>query len=80
MLRVQFEGFDVEKTMQKIQKNIEEDLRDNPEKILDSYVGDIIEGNCSKCGKTNLEILTKGQAKCVRCGCVTKLDLSIDYK
>ena len=80
MASVKFKGFDPDKILRAIKKDVEEDLKKHPEKVLDSHVGDVIEGDCSKCGKTTIEILTKGQAKCTKCGRVTKVNLQINYR
>lgn len=79
MVNVHFKGFDTEKLLREIKKDVEKDLKKNPEKVLDSHVGNVIEGKCSKCGDTTIEILTKGKAKCTQCGLVTKVNLKIDY-
>ena len=80
MASVKIKGFDTDKLLREIKKDIEKDLKKNPEKVLDSHVGDIIDGDCPKCGKTKIKILTKGQAKCTKCGCVSKVDLKVSYK
>lgn len=80
MVGMKFKGGDSDTLLREIEKSIERDLKKNPEKVLDSYVGEVIKGNCSKCGETTMEILTKGQAKCTKCGCATKVDLEIGYK
>ena len=80
MASVKIKGFDTDKLLCEIKKDIEKDLKKNPEKVLDSHVGDIIDGDCPKCGKTTIKILTKGQAKCTKCGCVSKVDLKVSYK
>ena len=80
MASVKIKGFDMDKLLREIKKDIEKDLKKNPEKVLDSHVGDLIEGDCSKCGKTTIEILTQGRARCTKCGRVTKVDLKINYK
>ena len=80
MASVRIKGFDTDKLLCEIKKDIEKDLKKNSEKVLDSRVGDVIEGDCSKCGKTTVEILTKGQAKCTKCGRVTKVNLQINYR
>ena len=80
MASVKIKGFDTDKLLREIKKDIERDLKKNPERVLDSHAGDVIEGDCSKCGKTTIEILPKGQAKCTKCGRVSKVDLKIHYK
>ena len=55
-------------------------MKKNPEKVLDFHVGDVIDGDCPKCGKTTIKILTKGHAECTKCGCVSKVDLKVSYK
>lgn len=77
---VKIKGFDTDKLLREIEKDFEKDLKKNPEKVLDSHVGDVVEADCSICGKTTIEILTKGHAKCTKCGRVTKVDLKIIYK
>lgn len=80
MANLKFKGFDADKLLHQIQKDVEKDLKRNPEKVLDSHIGDIIDGSCSKCGKTTIEILSNGKARCTKCGLRTKVDLSIEYK
>ena len=80
MASVKIKGFDTDKLLREIKKDIEKDLKKNLEKVLDSYVGDVIDGDCPKCGKTTIEILTKGQDKCTKCGRVSKVDLKVTYK
>lgn len=80
MANVKFKGFDADKLLRQIQKDVEKDLKKNPEKVLNSHIGDIIDGNCSKCGKTTIEILSNGKARCTKCGLITKANLSIEYK
>ena len=80
MASVKIKGLDTEKLLREIKKDIEKDLKKNPEKVLDSHVGDMMDGDCPRCGKTTIEILTQGQAKCTKCGCVSKVDLRINYK
>ena len=77
---MKFKGFDANKIIREIKKDVEKDLKKNPEKVLDSHIGDVVEGNCSKCGKTTIEILKNGTAKCTRCGLLSKVDLNIKYK
>ena len=80
MASVKFKGFDTDKLLREIKKDIRKDLEKHPEKVLDSHVGDVVEGECSSCGKTTIEILSKGKAKCTKCGRVAKVDLTINYK
>ena len=80
MPSVKIKGFDTDKLLREIKKDIEKDLKKNPERILDSRVGDAIDGDCPKCGKTTIKILTKGQAKCTKCGRVSKVDLKVNCK
>ena len=80
MARVKIKGVDTDKLLREIKKDIEKDLKKNPKKVLDSHVGDVVEADCSKCGKTTIEVLTRGRAKCTKCGRVTKVDLKINYK
>ena len=80
MATVKHKGFDMDKLLREIKKDIAKDLKKNPEKVLDYHVGDVVEGICSECGRTTIEILTNGNAKCTKCGRVTKVDLKINYK
>ena len=80
MARVKIKGVDTGKLLREIKKDVEKDLKKNPEKVLDSHVGDVVDAVCSKCGKTTIEVLTRGRAKCTKCGLVTKVDLKIDHK
>jgi protein-arginine kinase activator protein McsA len=80
MASVQFKGFDMDKLLRKIQKDVKQDLQEHPEIVLDSHVGQMIEGNCPNCGRTTIEILTKGKARCTECGHITEVDLQINYK
>lgn len=79
MAKVKFKGFDADDLIKEIKKDIEKDLKKNPDKVLDSHIGDRVEANCSKCGKTTIEILRNGKAKCTKCGMITKVDLDITY-
>ena len=56
MSNVKIKGFDSNKMLRQITKNFEKDLKKHPEMLLDSHIGDIVEGNCSKCGNTTIEI------------------------
>ncbi len=80
MASVKIKGFNANKLLKEIQKDVEKDLKKNPDKVLDSHVGDIIDGNCQKCGKTTIEILSKGNARCTKCGATSKVDLEIKFK
>lgn len=80
MSNVKIKGFDSNKMLRQITKNFEKDLKKHPEMLLDSHIGDIVEGNCSKCGNTTIEILTKGKAKCTKCGLITKVNVEINHK
>ena len=80
MASVKIKSFDMDKLLREIEKDIKKDLKKNPEKVLDAHVGDMIEGDCPHCGKTTIEILTKGQAKCTKCGSVSKVNLEVNYK
>ncbi len=80
MAGMKVKGVDTDKLLREIKKDIEKELKKNPEKVLDSHVGDIVEADCSKCGKTTIEVSTRGRAKCTKCGRVTKVDLKINYK
>lgn len=79
MGKVNFKGFDANDLIKGIKKDIEKDLKKNPGKVLNSHIGDRIEADCSKCGKTTIEILRNGKAKCTKCGMITKVDLIINY-
>jgi len=79
MASVKFKGFDTNKLLREIKKDVERDLKKNTAMVLDSHIGDVIEANCTKCGKTTIEILAKGRARCTKCGLVTKVDLDIKY-
>ena len=72
MVKVRFKGFDTDKLLREIQKDVKQDLQD--------HVVQMIEGNCSNCRKTTIEILAKGKARCTKCGRITKVDLRINYK
>ena len=80
MAGVKFKGFDADKIIREIKKDVEKDLKKNPGKILNSHIGEVIDGNCSKCGKTTIEILADGNAKCTKCGLISEVDLNIKYK
>ena len=80
MSNVKIKGFDSNKMLRQITKDFEKDLKKPPEMLLDFHIGDIVEGNCSKCGNTTIEILTKGKAKCTKCGLITKVNVEINYK
>lgn len=80
MVRVKFKGFDTDKLLQNITQNVEKDLKKNPEKVLNSHIGDVIEGKCTKCGETTIEILSSGKARCTKCGLISKVELDIRYK
>ena len=80
MVKVRFKGFDTDKLLREIQKDVKQDLQEHPEMVLDSDVGQMIEGNCSNCRKTTIEILAKGKARCTKRGRITKVDLRINYK
>lgn len=79
MAGVKFKGLDTDKLLREIKNDVEKDLKRNPEKVLNSHIGDVIEANCKKCGKTSIEILSRGRAKCTRCGLITKVDLNIEF-
>lgn len=79
MVSIKFKGFDADELLNDIKKSVEKDLKKNPEKVLDSHTGDIIEATCKKCGKTTIKILTGGKAQCTKCGLITKVDLNIEY-
>ena len=79
MASIRFSGFDADKLFRHIQKGLEQDLKNHPEVVLDSRVGDSIKGKCSTCGETFIEILTHGKARCTGCGQITKVDLDIEY-
>ena len=80
MLSIKIKELNTDKLLQSIMKDIEKDLKKNPKMILDSHVGDIVAGNCPNCGKTTIEILTAGRAKCIKCGCVSKVSITPIYK
>ena len=79
MVKVQFKGFDTKKLLREIQKDFEKDLERHPDKVLDAHIGEVVEGTCSKCGETTIEILSKGQVKCTQCGLVTEVNIKINY-
>ncbi len=54
MASVKIKGFDMDKLLREIKKDIEKDLKKNPVKVLESHVGNVIEGYCAKCGKPPL--------------------------
>lgn len=54
MASVKIKGFDTDKLLREIKKDIEKDLKKNPVKVLESHVGNVIEGYCAKCGKPPL--------------------------
>lgn len=74
---INFKGFDVDALLGEIEKDVEKDLKKNPEKVLDFHIGEVVNGKCKKCGKTTIEILSKGKAKCTKCGTISKVDLDI---
>lgn len=76
---VKIKGFNPDKLMREIKKDVERDLRKSPEKVLDSHVGETVESNCSKCGKTFIEILSHGKARCTKCGTITKVNLNVKF-
>lgn len=80
MVKVKFKGFNTDKLLRDIQADIERDLKKKPEKVLDSHIGDMVEGHCTKCGNTTIEILANGKARCTKCGLVTKVDLKLHRK
>lgn len=80
MAKVKFKGFDTDALLREIQTDIERDLKKNPAKVLDSHKGELIEGNCKKCGRTTIKILGKGKALCMKCGTVSDVDLKVTYK
>lgn len=80
MASAKLKGFDPDKMFRQITKDIEKDLKKHPKMVLDSHIGDIVEADCSKCGNTTIEILTKGKAKCTKCGLITKVNIQINYK
>ena len=79
MASIKFKGFDADELLREIKKSVEKDLKKNPEKVLDSHIGDVIDATCKKCGKTTIEILAGGKAQCTKCGLITKVDLNIEY-
>lgn len=79
MATVKFKGFDPDKLLQAIKKDIEQDLKKNPQKVLNSHIGDVIDATCTQCGETTIKILPNGKAQCTKCGLVTKVDLNINY-
>ena len=80
MAQVKFKGFDTDAVLREIQADIERDLKKNPAKALDSHKGELIEGNCAKCGRTTIKIMANGKAQCMKCGTVSKVDLKVTYK
>ena len=80
MASAKIKGFDADNLLREIKKDIEKDLKKYPEKVLGAHVGDVIDGNCPRCGKTTIEILAKGQAKCTKCGHMSRVNLEVNYK
>ena len=80
MGNIKIKGFDTEKLMCEIKKDIEKDLTKNPGKVLDNHAGEEIKGDCPRCGKTTPEVLSGGKAKCKSCGQTAKVNLKINYR
>lgn len=80
MASIKTKALSADALINEIKTSVEKDLKKNPGKVLDSHVGDVIESNCSKCGKTTVEILTNGKAKCTKCGRISKVNLEISFK
>lgn len=74
---VKLKGFDTSKIMRQLKKDIEKDLNKHPEKLLNVHKGDLLEANCPKCGKTTIEILSAGKARCTSCGGTSKVNLTL---
>lgn len=79
MASIKFKGFDADELLREIKKSVEKDLKKNPQKVLDSHKGDVIEATCKKCSNTTIKILSGGKAQCTKCGLISKVDLDIEY-
>ena len=74
---VKFKGFDTDKLIKDITRDLEKDLKKHPEKLLDGHKGETVCGKCSICGNTEIEILPHGKARCKKCGLITKVNLNM---
>ena len=80
MASVKIKGFDPDDLIRQIKKETTKELNKKTAKVLDYHIGEVIEGNCTQCGNTTIEILSNGKGKCTKCGLIAQVKLNVEYR
>lgn len=62
-----------------IQKSVENDLRNHPEKVLGDYIGKEISCECPECQNKEMTVINNSCVRCPKCGCIDHPNFVFDW-
>ena len=80
-VKLNFNSKDFMKNLEKeLKKQVESEVKRNPDKFLKGHAGEEYSGKFPKCGHDTVTVLKNGYGKCPKCGNTAKVSFNVSWE